>query len=255
MGIPSEGAWNVPNHKFGHSDKDPIWPPICVWVSWVSTIDHGTYTFCGLWELSSDTQPPRLAAQVVMLGALPDISHHCSTLAWDQHLPVHLQMPPLTGTWARCSLYSLPSHKLPLSVRNLRVTLQTLWGGLPRAWNCGKTQICVSDSFRGCSLAHDTRVTQEASLLTEIAQMGTLHNPLGTAPQTKSPGFLRRESFSKLPAWNSSSGQGTNFLKFPQMWPLIVRHTHAFCLIDYTNNYSSNNSNKSGSRTVCQALG
>ena len=167
-----------------------------------------------------------------------------------------LALPPLTGTWARCSLYSLPSHMLPLSVRNLRVTLQTYWGGLPRAWNCGKTQICVSDSFWGCSLAHDTRVTQEASLLTEIAQMGTLHNPLGTAPQTKSPRFLRRESFSKLSAWNSSSGQGTNFLKFPQMWPLIVRHTHAFSLIDYTNNYSSNNSNKSGSRrTVCQALG
>ena len=60
-----------------------------------------------------------------------DSCHHCSLLAWDLSLPLHLGTCQWLGLCAWCSLCSFLSHKHCLSACNLCVSLLAHWGGLP----------------------------------------------------------------------------------------------------------------------------
>lgn len=151
MGMPLGRSWNTQNHKFGHLDKDSIVTPI--WMVPPPFVDYK----------NSELLPPNAWAWPYH-GSWSEpcrISHHQKGAAT---VATWLENDALLSTCKCCqwlglcsghSLCSLLSHKLPVSVCNLHMTLLAYWGcsSLINLAFWKDTNMC--NSFRGCSLAED----------------------------------------------------------------------------------------------------
>lgn len=128
----------------------------------------GTSIPCGLYELRVPIiQCLSLAVPWITLGALldfhpPYVSCHCSHLAWDQFLPLHVWVPLVTRTLhqsAQRFVLLAPILEAPYLCVSLHATLGLL-GSFPlinlALWEDKR----VSDFFWRCSLAHNRRFSR-----------------------------------------------------------------------------------------------
>lgn len=120
MGTPLRRPQNAQNHKSEHLVRDSIWILI-----WVGPPPLGGYKNSELWPFHDGASSTM--GHTGSPANLPDAYHHCSCLAWNPHLPLHLQ----TSLVTKISLGDPHSarfyHVRALCMCKLCVTLLAYW--------------------------------------------------------------------------------------------------------------------------------